>query len=61
LNKNKSLRIRKKILELKTKNFKRLRIGIKTKALDNIPGLKYVLQRFNAEELKILSKVIENI
>lgn len=49
------------INHLKTKNFKRLRIGIKTESLDNIPGLKYVLQKFNKEEFKIIEKVIENI
>lgn len=39
------------IEHLKTKNFKRLRIGISTKARENIPGDKFVLQKFNQEEL----------
>lgn len=46
------------INHLKTKNFKRLRIGIKTSALENIPPDKFVLQKFNAEELKIINAVV---
>jgi len=43
---------------LKTKNFKRLRIGIKTLALEKIPADKFVLQKFKPEELKIVKQVI---
>jgi len=43
---------------LKTKNFKRLRIGIKTLALEKIPADKFVLQKFKPEELKIVYSII---
>jgi len=46
------------INHLKTKNFKRVRIGIKTPTLENIPADKFVLQKFNAEELKKINGVI---
>ena len=43
---------------LKTKNFKRLRIGIKTSALEKIPADSFVLQKLNDEEKKIVNAVI---
>ncbi len=43
---------------LKTKNFKRIRIGIKTPALEKIPADKFVLQKFKPEELKIINSII---
>lgn len=46
---------------LKTKNFKRIRIGVKTEALKTIPADKFVLQRFGDEELKIIKKIIEEV
>jgi peptidyl-tRNA hydrolase, PTH1 family len=46
------------IKHLKTKNFKRLRIGIQTPARENIPADKFVLQKFNDEEKKIIDSVI---
>jgi len=46
------------INHLKTKNFKRIRIGIKTPALEHIPPDKFVLQKFNAEEKNIINAVI---
>lgn len=45
---------------LKTKNFTRIRIGIKTEDLKNIPGKNFVLQRFKDEELKILDQTLKN-
>jgi len=50
------------ITQLKTKNFKRLRIGIRTPTLEKIPADKFVLQKFNdEEEKKILDLVAEII
>jgi len=46
------------INHLKTKNFKRLRIGIKTSALEKIPADKFVLMKLNDEDLKIIKTVI---
>jgi peptidyl-tRNA hydrolase, PTH1 family len=46
---------------LKTKNFKRLRIGIKTEKQLKIPVEKYVLQKFNEQEEKDIEKIIKNI
>lgn len=43
---------------LKTKNFKRLRIGIATEARAQIPGDKFVLQRFTEDELKLIQKLL---
>ncbi len=51
------------IKHLKTKNFERIRVGIKTSLLDKVPGVKFVLQRFNKEEIEVInniSKEIEN-
>lgn len=49
------------INHLKTKNFKRIRIGIKTELLKNIPSEKFVLQRFGKEEMEIIKKLIPEI
>jgi len=46
---------------LKTKNFKRLRVGIATEAREHIPGDKFVLQKFNQEELKVINKILPEI
>ena len=45
------------INHLKTKNFKRLRVGIHAPALENIPADKFVLQKLNDEELKVINVV----
>ena len=46
------------INHLKTKNFKRIRIGIKNKKPAQMPAKQYVLQKFNEEELKNIKKTI---
>lgn len=46
---------------LKTKNFKRIRVGIKTEIKEKIPGNKFVLQNFNKEEMKTIEKIIPQI
>ncbi|MDO8668564.1 MAG: aminoacyl-tRNA hydrolase [bacterium] len=46
------------INHLKTKNFKRLRIGIKTPLLEKIPTDKFVLMKLNTEEKKIIDITI---
>ena len=46
---------------LKTKNFKRVRIGVKTEALEKIPADKFVLEKFGKEELNIVNELIEEI
>lgn len=46
---------------LKTKNFKRIRIGVKTKALEKIPADKFVLQKIGKEELDMVNKLIGEI
>ena len=46
---------------LKTKNFKRIRIGIKNEKSLNIPTEKFVLQNFNKEELEIINHRIAQI
>lgn len=47
------------INHLKTQKFTRLRFGIKTKTLRNpLPADKFVLQKFNDYELKILNETI---
>ncbi|MFA6171703.1 MAG: aminoacyl-tRNA hydrolase [Patescibacteria group bacterium] len=46
---------------IKTKNFKRVRIGIRSQALDKIPADKFVLMKFSADELKIINAVIKEI
>ena len=47
--------------QLKTKNFRRVRIGIKTPALEKIPADKFVLQKFKAEEKKIITQIISKV
>ena len=45
---------------LKTKNFKRIRVGIKTPTLEKIPADKFVLKKFSdEEEKKILALIAE--
>ena len=46
---------------LKTKNFKRLRIGIKTSALEKIPADSFVLQKLNEAEKKIINSVVLDV
>jgi PTH1 family peptidyl-tRNA hydrolase len=46
---------------LKTKNFKRIRIGIKTDDLEKIPADKFVLGKFKNNELKIVDEIIDKI
>lgn len=46
---------------LKTKNFKRIRIGIKTEISDKIPVDKFVLQKFSEDELKIINNTIADL
>ena len=47
--------------QLKTKNFKRIRIGIRTEALEKIPVEKFVLQKFNKEESKTINGLIVDL
>jgi len=49
------------ISHLKTKNFKRIRVGIKNKLKEKIPAEKFVLMKFNKEEQKIINNIIEEI
>jgi PTH1 family peptidyl-tRNA hydrolase len=49
------------INHLKTKNFKRVRIGIRTPEKTHIPTEKFVLQKFNSKELSIVNKLIPEI
>ena len=46
---------------LKTKNFNRIRVGIKTDALNNIPSEKFVLQKFSSEESTTIKNLIPEI
>ena len=46
---------------LKTKNFRRIRIGIKTEFLNKMPIEKFVLQKFNNEEIKVINDLIPKI
>lgn len=46
---------------LKTKNFARLRIGIKTEENKNIPTDKFVMQKFYKEEQNLINKIIESM
>jgi PTH1 family peptidyl-tRNA hydrolase len=46
------------ISHLKTKNFKRVRLGIRTSALEKIPADKFVLMKLNAEEKKIIDAAV---
>lgn len=48
------------INHLKTKKFKRIKIGVKNELLrTRIPAEKFVLQNFNTEEKEIIKKVLE--
>ncbi len=49
------------INHLKTKNFKRIRIGVRTELINKMPADKFVLQNFKEEELKIISDLIPEI
>lgn len=49
------------INHLKTKNFKRIRIGIRTETVSQIPADKFVLQKFNEGELKIINILIPEL
>ncbi len=49
------------INHLKTKNFRRIRIGIKTDSIKNIPTEKYVLMNFNKKEQTQINNIIQNI
>ena len=49
------------INHLKTKNFRRVRIGIRTEAVKNIPTEKFVLQRFSREECEIMKNLIKKL
>lgn len=46
---------------LKTKNFQRIRIGIKTEEKEKIGASNFVLKNFNKEEIKIINKIIDEI
>jgi len=46
---------------LKTKNFQRLRIGINNESRKNIPGDKFVLQRFSDDELTQVKNLMPEI
>jgi PTH1 family peptidyl-tRNA hydrolase len=49
------------INHLKTKKFKRLRIGVKNELLrTRIPAEKFVLQPFNKEELNVIKELAKN-
>ena len=45
---------------IKTKNFTRIRIGIKNKKPAQMPVEKYVLQNFNKDEMPVINQVINN-
>lgn len=49
------------INHLKTKNFKRIRIGVKTELTEKMPTDKFVLQNFNKEEIKTINNIIQEI
>jgi PTH1 family peptidyl-tRNA hydrolase len=46
---------------LKTKNFRRFRLGIKTEEAKHILTDKFVLGKFNNKEINIINKVIEEV
>lgn len=46
---------------LKTKKFKRIRLGINSSLKGQIPTDKFVLQKFSPEELKELNKIINSL
>ena len=49
------------ITHLKTKNFKRVRIGIRTEMANRMPADKFVLEKFREEELKIMDNLIAKL
>lgn len=49
------------IRHLKTKNFKRIRLGIRNEFKDNISGEKFVLQNFSKDELDNLENIFQKI
>lgn len=49
------------INHLKTKNFKRIRIGIRGNKPDQMPTDKYVLQKFNDDELETVKNLFGEI
>ena len=52
----------KSIIEyLKTKDFKRIRVGVKTDDLEKIPTEKFVLQKFGKDELKIVNEIVDEV
>lgn len=44
-----------------TKNFKRVRIGIKTEMASVVPTEKFVLEKFRKEEMEIIKKLLPEI
>jgi len=46
---------------LKTKNFKRVRIGIHTNITEKMPAEKFVLEKFNQQELTLINSLIDEI
>ncbi len=49
------------INNLKTKNFQRVRMGIKNETMNFIPREKFVLQKFSQEELKSLVPIYREV
>ncbi|MDD5071834.1 MAG: aminoacyl-tRNA hydrolase [Patescibacteria group bacterium] len=49
------------INHLKTKNFKRIRIGIRTELANRMPADKFVLEKFKQDELAIIKKLITEL
>jgi len=49
------------INHLKTKNFKRIRIGIKDNKPEQMPAVKYVLGRFTKDDLEKVKSLFEKI
>jgi PTH1 family peptidyl-tRNA hydrolase len=49
------------INHLKTKNFKRIRIGIKNVKPEQMPVASYVLQKFSEDELEVINKTISDL
>ena len=49
------------INHLKTKNFKRIRIGIRADIIEKMPKDKFVLENFRKDELEIIKKIAENL
>jgi PTH1 family peptidyl-tRNA hydrolase len=49
------------INHLKTKNFKRIRMGIKTERREHVPAEKFVLERFNQQEMETVKELSESV